>query len=165
MNYHEWVKSVPSEIQGDSLWKMEAYRLALFASDIGWRDTTRLAQDARTLGLASQLYRALGSIHSNLAEGYSRSSGRDRARFYEYALGSARESRDWYFDARHVLAETVTSHRMRLLTEIIRLLLRMVPDQRNQTIREDAPEYGAVAAIATPPCENLNWLLTDIPVQ
>jgi hypothetical protein len=33
MNYEEWLKSVPVEITGDSLWKVEAYRLALFAAD------------------------------------------------------------------------------------------------------------------------------------
>jgi four helix bundle protein len=52
------------------------------------------------LGLSDQLYEAVGSVSANLAEGYSRGTGKDRARFYEYALGSARESRDWYFKAR-----------------------------------------------------------------
>ena len=35
MNYEEWAKTVPEEITGDSLWKMEAYRLGLFAADMG----------------------------------------------------------------------------------------------------------------------------------
>ena len=95
MNYENWLQGVPMEITGDSLWKMEAYRLALFAADLGWHDVTRLTGDRRTLDLAGQLYRALGSIEANISEGYSRGSGRDRARFYEYALGSARESRGW----------------------------------------------------------------------
>ncbi len=69
-------------ITGDSLWKMEAYRLALFAADLGWHDVTKLAGDRRKLDLAGQLYRALGSIEANIPEGYSRGSGRDRARFY-----------------------------------------------------------------------------------
>jgi hypothetical protein len=56
------------------------------------------------------------------------------------------------------------NHELRLLTKIIRLLLKMAPDQHNQTIREAAPEYAAVAAIAVPSFENLYWLLTDIPV-
>jgi len=94
MNYGEWEKAVPEEIKGDSLWKVEAYRLGLFIADVGWYDVTKLLRDKRTLGLSDQLYRALGSISANLAEGYSRGTGRDRARFYEYALGSARESRD-----------------------------------------------------------------------
>ena len=143
MNYQQWCESVPSEIRGDSLWKMEAYRLALFASDLGWHDVTKLAQDSRTTGLAGQMYRALGSVHANLAEGYSRGSGRDRARFYEYALGSARESRDWYHDGRHVLPNEVYLFRVDLLTQIVRLLLTMVPHQRGDALREEPPRYGS----------------------
>ena len=96
MKYEEWEEAVPEEIKADSLWKMAAYRMALFAADLGWSDAGRLLKDRRTLGVSDQLYRALGSISANLAEGYSRGTGKDRARFYEYALGSARESRDWY---------------------------------------------------------------------
>lgn len=148
MKYEEWVASVPEEITGDSLWKMEAYRLALFAADVGWHDVTTLMHDKRTLGLSDQLYRALGSISANLAEGYSRNTGKDRARFYEYALGSARESRDWYYKGRHVLGEEVTTHRVCLLTQIIRLLLTMVPQQRGYVLHEDSPEYQTNPDIA-----------------
>ena len=98
-------------------------------------------------GLADQLYRSLGSISANLAEGYSRGTGRDRARFYEYALGSARESRDWTFKARHVLGEAVFHHRLQLLTRVIQLLLTMIPQQRAQ-----------------PPDETLAPLLQNIPL-
>lgn len=141
MNYDDWEKTVPEEIQADSLWKVKAYRLTLFLSDIGWQDVTRLNNDRRTVALADQLYRALGSIGANLAEGYSRGTGKDRARFYEYALGSARESRDWYFKSRHILGETVVTHRYGLLAEIIRLLLTMVPDQRGHSLRETPGSY------------------------
>ncbi len=134
MNYEEWEREVPEEVKEDSVWKMRAYRLALFLGDVGWYDVARLAEDRRTAGLADQLYRALGSISVNLAEGYSRSSGRDRARFYEYALGSARESRDWYFKARHVLGETVFHHRLRFLSQVLRLILTMIPQQRSGTL-------------------------------
>jgi four helix bundle protein len=87
--------------------------------------------DRRTIGLSDQLYRAVGSISANVAEGYSRGTGKDRARFYEYVLGSARESRDWYFKSRHIIGESVTEHRLQLLTEVIRLLLTMVSQQRS----------------------------------
>jgi four helix bundle protein len=129
VKYSEWCDSVPLEIRGDSLWKMEVYRLSLFASHLGWRDVTKLFEDGRTVALANQLYRALGSIHANISEGYSRGTGRDRARFYEYALGSARESRGWYYSGSSVLSELVCVHRLQLLTQIIRLLLQMIPDQ------------------------------------
>ena len=141
MNYQEWELTVPEGIKNDSLWRMEAYRLALFATDIGWQDATKLMSDARTTNIASQLFRALGSISANLAEGYSRGTGKDRARFYEYALGSARESRDWYFKARHLLPEVVSEHRLNLMNQIIRLLLVMVPHQRGQILKEETAVY------------------------
>ena len=154
MNYQEWEKNVPVDITGDVLWKMEVYRLALFASDLAWSDAAKLARDRRTVGLSDQLYRAVGSMGANVAEGYSRSSGKDRARFYEYALGSAREGRDWYYKGRHVLGDSVVAHRVNLLTQIIRLLLTMIPDQRRATLKEDSATYTTVP---------LN-LLTDIPL-
>ena len=142
MDYAVWEKSVPDSITSDPLWRVEAYRLALFSADLGWHDVTKLMRDRRTLSLSDQLYRALGGIGSQIGEGYSRGTGRDRARFYEYALGSTRESRDWYYKARHVLGDSVIVHRMNLLTQIARLLLVMIPDQRGQQMREEAAQYG-----------------------
>ncbi len=141
MNYADWLKTVPKELTEDSLWKMEAYRLALFAADLAWRDVTKLMQDKRAIGLASQLYDAVGSIGANLSEGYSRASTKDRARFHEYSLGSARESRTWYYDGRHALGEAVTDHRLRFLTQVIRLLLTMVHQQRGQVLHDDTTPY------------------------
>ena len=143
LRFEEWVSTVPEEITGDTLWKIRAYQLALFACDAAWADVTSLIRDRRTLSLSDQLYRALGSISANLAEGYSRGTGRARARFYEYALGSAREGRDWYFKARHVLGPEVTPERLALLTDIIRLLLTMVPNQRGRKIRDPDTPYAA----------------------
>ena len=146
MSYEEWLVTLPAAITRDPLWKVEVYRLALFAADLGWHDVTKLMGDRRTLGLSDQLYRALGSIGSNIAEGYSRGTGRDRARFYEYALGSGRESRGWYYKGRHVLGEAVTRHRLELITKIIKMLMVMVPDQRGEYIKDETVEYGAAAA-------------------
>jgi len=143
MNYESWEAQVPFSITTDTLWKMKVYRKALFLADINWLDVTKLTKDKRTQSLADQLYRAVGSISANIAEGYSRGTGRDRARFYEYALGSARESRDWYYKARHILGETVTNHRLDLLSEIIRMLLTIIPHQRQRTLKEDSISYTA----------------------
>ena len=151
MTYEEWEAGVPAEITGDLLWRIEAYRLALFVSDIGWADTTRLVRDPRTVSLADQLYRSLGSVSANIEEGYSRGTGRDRARFYEYALGSAGETRGWYYRARHVLGERVAMHRVDLMTQIIRLLLAMVPHQRGGGLREDEAPYPAATALPARP--------------
>ncbi len=141
MRYEEWERTVPEIIREDSLWKMAAYRYGVFLADLGWHDVTKLVQDRRTLALSGQLYEALCSISANLAEGYSRGTSKDRARFYEYSLGSARESRDWYFKSRHILGENIVRHRLQLLTHIIRLLLTMVPQQRTHNLREDVVGY------------------------
>ncbi len=141
MNYDEWEKGVPNEFKSDVLWKMKVYRLAVFISDLGWYDVSKLVQDQRTQKLSDQLYRALGSISSNLAEGYSRSTGKARALYFEYALGSARESREWVYKGRHFLGEKVVNHRVKLITEIIRLSLTMLPEQRQCNIREEQALY------------------------
>ncbi|MBI5652949.1 MAG: four helix bundle protein [Chloroflexi bacterium] len=142
MEYDVWERTVPRSITGDALWKMKVYRLAMFVGELGWLDVTKLIQDQRTVKLAGQLYEALGSVSANIAEGYSKSSGKDRARFYEYALGSARESRDWYYKARHVLGETIAYERMEWLSQIIRLALTILPEERERTIREESAPYA-----------------------
>jgi four helix bundle protein len=165
-SYEEWEKTVSGEIKGDSLWRVEAYRLGLFIADMSWHDVTKLMQDKRTLGLSNQLYRAVGSISANVAEGYSRGTGKDRARFYEYALGSARESRDWYHKSRHVVGETITRHRLSLLTQVIRLLLTMIPQQRRRTLREQYVSYQTAPGQSEPTVsrETLDTLLQKVPL-
>ena len=48
-----------------------------------------------------------------------------------------------YFKGRFVLGEEVVAHRHDLMTQIIRLLLVMVPEQRGGEIREPDPHYEA----------------------
>ena len=141
MRYDEWQAGVPDDIKGDSLWKLEVYRIALFSSDIAWQDTLILSKNPLTRGLADQLYRAACSISANIAEGYSRSTGKDRARFLEYSLGSAREARDWYYKSRHTLKDEVVKHRINLLTQIIKMLSILTPHQRQKGIREEQASY------------------------
>ncbi len=154
MTYNEWLASVPPELTNDPLWRMEVYRLAVFAGDLAWHDVSKLAEDKRTVSLSDQLYRAIGSVSANIAEGYSRQSGKDQARFYEYALGSAREARGWYYQGRHGLSETVTTHRIKLLTQIIRLLLTIIPAERGYKLKEERASYDV----------DLTDLLDNIPM-
>jgi hypothetical protein len=79
--YEEWEQTVPEEIKSDSVWRMQAYRLALYAADIGWEDVVLLARDRRTIGIAEQLFRSLGSISANLAEGYSEAANETKRGF------------------------------------------------------------------------------------
>jgi hypothetical protein len=76
----------------DPLWRMRAYRLAFELVQESWNDAEKLTHHQATEKVSGQLYAAIGSIAANLGEGYSHSSGRDRARIFEYALGSTRES-------------------------------------------------------------------------
>jgi len=141
MNFETWLAQVPTSITNDPLWRTNVYRQALFVGDLSWYDTRKLIKDRSMISLSDQLYEAMGSISANIAEGYSRASGKDQARFYEYALGSARESRDWYFKARHILGADVTHHRMNFLAEIIRQLSKMVPKYRGKSIKEEGILY------------------------
>lgn len=142
MNYAKWLIDVPSEITNDPIWKLEVYRLGLFAGDVGLQDVYFLAKQPLMLKIADQLHRSIDSISVNLTEGYSRSKGPDRARFIEASLGSARESREWYYKSRHVLKPEVLKHRMGLTTRIVSMLAPMIPHQRKHAIREDKAEYN-----------------------
>ena len=158
MNFQEWQEQVSDMIKNDALWKMSVYRYALFVGDLGWFDVTKLQQDRRTYGLSGQLYEALGSVSANIAEGYPRGSNKERAHFYEYSLGSARESRDWFYKGRHVLGTEVAEHRMSLLVHIIRLLLTMTSQQRGKSLHEGQADYLVNEVIET------ETLLMNVPM-
>jgi four helix bundle protein len=178
MKYQDWQQLVPKELTADPLWKIEAYRLGLFIADVCWRDVTKLVRDERLTGLSDQLYRAVCAISASIAVGYSRGAGRERARFYEYALASAREARGWYYGGRHVLGEHVISHRLGLLTQIVRLLLVMIPQQRGRLMYEQNGAYQPIPDPLTPTVsttpmavaksatdiEILEALLRDVPL-
>ena len=132
MTYEQWEQSVPEEIRSDAVWRMKAYRLALFLSDIAWPDGRALLRRSDTAAYGDQLLRATAKISACIIEGYSRGTGRDRVKFYEYALGSARESRDWYYKSRHALAEAVTVHRLKLTSDLIKLLIAMIANERRR---------------------------------
>jgi four helix bundle protein len=123
MNFEEWQQSVPASIREDSLWKFQTYPRALFLYELTWRDCEKLMKDLRGEAVAKQLIRSSGSISANLEESYGRGFGKDYAYFQRIALGSARESRGWYFRARNILSKNVVEHRMKLLDEIIGLLV------------------------------------------
>jgi four helix bundle protein len=118
---------------------MRAYQLARDLIADAWTDAERLKGDTATAQIAGQLYSAVSSIAANLAEGYSRSSGRDRARIFEYALGSARESMTWYRAAMPVLGEDDTRTRMDRLEEIRRMLMAIIPRERGRVMSSSKP--------------------------
>lgn len=118
---------------------MRAYQLARVLATDSWIDAERLRHHPVTEKVSGQLYTAVGSIAANLGEGYSRSSGRDRARIFEYALGSVRESITWYRSAEPVLGAEIVTDRLDKLEEIRRLLLAIIPRERGRLIRPSKP--------------------------
>jgi four helix bundle protein len=135
VNFEDWEARVPQEIRNDSLWKMHVYRLGLFLFDLAWIDAAKVLKDVRSASLADQLCRAVSRISSNVAEGYSRGTAKARVTYYEYALGSTREARDWYYKGRHVLKDKVTNHRIKLCTDIVKLLIRTIDNEQQKNRR------------------------------
>lgn len=94
--FESWQSKVPAPITKDLIWKSVAYRLGAFAAEF-IKPEHKLADRSDQLRHRIELVRAADSISANFAEGYSRMRGKDRLRFYDYSLGSARESRDWWW--------------------------------------------------------------------
>jgi four helix bundle protein len=136
--FSEWVIGADKSRAGDPLWSVQAYRLGLYAVASLTFDRRNNERFARSAAL-DQVIRAVGSVSANLAEGYSRGTVADRARFYGYALGSAREAIAWYDTLTLELGDLVTE-RQGILIQIRRLLLAMLkrirPDSPGHTMRD-----------------------------
>ena len=125
--FASWEKITPRELVGDPIWRLPAYRLSRYLA-------LRVEDDANAVRcdnayVADQLQRAVDSIRVNISEGYGRLHGRERARFYEFALGSAREARDWYIRSERYLKEIAHSRAM-LLARVIKILTVAIPQER-----------------------------------
>ena len=143
--FAEWEATVPESFRRDPIWRTPAYRYGVWLSELAKQDARLMRADPGTRADVDQFLRAVGGISSNLAEGYSFSSGRERARYYDYARATSRESRDWYFKARGVLGNDVVEHRLSVLERIIRILTAVIPRERRGESRrrrkpDDEPE-------------------------
>jgi four helix bundle protein len=87
-------------------------------------------RDRRGRPIVEQLIDSAGSISANIEEGYGRGYGKARDHFLRIAVGSARETRGWYYRSRHLLSSTVIDHRMTLASEVIALLVTELNQQR-----------------------------------
>jgi four helix bundle protein len=130
MNYEEWEKTVPDVVKDDPVWQFYAHRKALYLYDLMWDDCGQLLHDPRGRAVAEQITRSIGSISANIEEGYGRGYGKDRNYFLRVAVGSARESKGWYFRARRLISPDVLKSRLILCDEIISLLVTELNHQR-----------------------------------
>ena len=129
-SYEEWVAQVPESLKRDPLWSFRIYPKTLFLADLAWKDVQQMQKNPMGKEIARQLIRSAGSVCANLEEGHGRGFGKDNAYFQRVALGSARESRGWYYRGRHLLDVQVFQHRITLLDEIIAALVRSSKKQR-----------------------------------
>ncbi len=113
MTYEEWEEQVPDEFRNDPLWKMEAYRLGLFLHNLAWEDCGQMMRDRRGRVIADQLIRSAGSISANIEEGFGRGFGKQFAQFLRYSLGSARETRGWYYRGHKLLSSEVAHNQQK----------------------------------------------------
>ncbi len=133
--FAEWEATVPESFKRDPIWRTPAYRYAVWLSDLAKQDARVLRGDADTRNDVDQFLRAVGSISANLAEGYSRRTGAERARYYDYARATAREAKDWYFKGRKALGEDVVEQRHAVIERIIRILTAVIPREREDASR------------------------------
>jgi len=110
--------------------KLEVWQKAIDFGDLIYLETRRFPSDER-FGLTNQLRRAATSVSSNIAEGSSRSSKNEFARFTEIAAGSLFEVVSQSFIARRQqflneasfrIIYTATEERSRMLSGLRRAL-------------------------------------------
>jgi len=121
--YGEWEAQVPEEVKVEGVWKFYGYRKALFFYDLCWQDCEQLLKHPLGRAVAEQLIRSAGSIAANIEEGHGRGYGKDRNRFLGFSLGSARESKGWYYRTKNLLRPEVLAHRLSLISEVIALIV------------------------------------------
>ncbi len=114
---------------------MRVFQLAAELIPDAFEDAKALRAEPITEEIAGQLYAAVSSIEANISEGYSRSSGKDRARIFEYALGSVRESMSWYKSSKPVLGDPTVKDRRDRLEEMRRLFLAIIPRERGRSMK------------------------------
>jgi four helix bundle protein len=124
--------SLMSALTSDRPWRVTAFRRAMHLIDDARNDAEQLSCARLYEPTSRQLFRAVGSIAANISEGYSRSTGLDRARFLEYSLGSVRESLVWYHAGHTVVGSEIVDDRAARLVELRRLLLTSIPTERQR---------------------------------
>jgi four helix bundle protein len=133
-SYEEWEETVPPQIKQETVWGFYGYRKALFLYDRSLHDCEKLLKDQRGRKVASQLIDSAGSVSANMEEGYGRGLGtKEFQQFLRYSVGSAKESKGWYFRGRHILPAEVVEHRLKILSEVIALTLTEMKKQRQRS--------------------------------
>ena len=130
MTYDEWEATVSRSLKADAIWKVQAYRLASYVACEAGVDADKVAENPWLVKSAGQLASAAESVPANIAEGYARLSPKDRIRYYEYALGSAAETKSRYVTLRRRFDPSLVEARLDALASVSRLVLKMIQSGR-----------------------------------
>ena len=132
MTCEEWEAGVHERVKREPVWEFFGYRKALFFYELVWRDCEKLMRDSRGRAVAEQLIRSAGSVSANVEEGHGRGYGKQRNWFLTVSIGSARESKGWYWRAKHLRASKVLNLRLALADEVIALFVTELSRQRSR---------------------------------
>lgn len=132
MTYEEWEAGVHERVKKEPVWQFLGYRKALFFYDLVWQDCEKMMRDVRGRAIAEQLIKSAGSISANIEEGHGRGYGKQRNWFFTVSIGSARESKGWYWRGRQLLSQDVLDHRLALADEVIALVVTELNYQRSR---------------------------------
>jgi four helix bundle protein len=139
MTYEEWERTVPAALRADAIWRVQAFRLASYLGAAAGSDADRVADQPWLVKSAAQLASAAESISANIAEGYARLSPKDRIRYYEYALGSAGETKSRYLSLSRRFDPPLLDARLAILQSVTRLVLKMIRSGRLLSSPDDSP--------------------------
>jgi len=95
--------------------ELRVYQLAREYTKHIYKLTERLPKDER-FGIISQMRRSSSSVMTNIAEGAYRISGKEQARFTEYAYSSLMETVSWgitCFDQKYISQEELSDIKLK----------------------------------------------------
>ena len=111
----EWEKTCSRAITSDMVWKLDAYRSALFLIHCARTDLRSIPGLHPDDEIGGQLLTAAASVSAHIGEGYGRWTLADQLKYLGYALGSVRECTSWYEALRDRLSDAVVDHRQALV--------------------------------------------------
>jgi four helix bundle protein len=127
-----WEKTCSRAITSDTIWKLDAYRSALFLIPCARMDLRSIPGIRPNDELAVQLLTAAASVSAHIGEGYGRFTLPDQLKHLGYSLGSVRECTSFYEALRDRLPDAVVDQRQELIARTRALTLGYIRSLRKK---------------------------------